>query len=498
MTPPPRETDHGRGQDHSRGAIRGGAAIMGSNAGRQLLRLGVTVVLARMLTPEEFGLVAVMTAIVAIVGVFMEIGLSVATVQREQVSQEALSTLFWINSGAGAALTLALVALSPVIASFFMRPELIALSCAVAATFLLNGLAVQHRALLQRNLQFQARAQINLVSAFIAGGVAIGLAAVGAGYWALVGQLLISDTIALLLLHRAVHFVPGRPRWSREIVEMLRFAIPLLGFNFVLSLAQNLCVALLGRASGAAAVGLYTRAFALAIIPQNLASGAAEHVALPRLAQFQGSPERFAVSYLLGVRTVLFVTLPVAVMFATAGEPIAHLVYGHQWGEVGALLSAFAPGLAVAPLLHSAGQIYLARGDSVRMFRWGVFGSVVIGVGTVCGLRWGALGVAAAWSATTLALLLPGLIYAFHGTPVSLRDVARAVSGIYVGGAVMAVVALTARALLADLPAWLQVPLILLPALITYVGGAWWFLGQRGLIETVLRQLLHRRAGGSA
>lgn len=479
------------------GTIRGGAAIMASNAGRQLLRLGVTVALARLLTPEEFGLVAIMTALVAVAGVFLEIGLSAATVQRANVSEETLGTLFWINTGLGALLTLGCALASPWIAAFFARPELIALSCAVGLTFLLNGLGVQHRALLQRNMKFQVRARINLVSALIGGAAALLLALGGAGYWALAGQLLISDGIALLLLHRAQRFVPRRPRWSAEVADMLRFAMPLLGFNLALALAQNLCVALLGRSSGAAAAGLYTRAFALAIIPQNLASGAAEHVALPRLAQVRDAPDRYAASYLLGVRTALFVTLPVAVMFAVAGDPIAQVVYGGRWTEVGALLAAFAPGLAVAPLLYSTGQIFLSRGESVRMLRWGLFGSLLIGAGTVGGLRWGTPGVAWAWSASMLMLVLPGMVYGFHGTTITLSALLRAVVGVYAAATLMAGVALALTPLCDGLGAWLQLPLIAIPAALVYVGSSWALFGQRELINTVAGELLRRRGGGA-
>lgn len=474
------------------GAIRGGAAIGASNAGRQLLRLAIMIVLARILTPDEFGVVAVMTAMFAVAAVFQELGLTAATVQKGSVSTDAVSTLFWINAAAGLVLALLFELLAPLIAWFFARPELIPLCRVAALTFLLNGLMVQHRALLQRNMQFGKRATADLSAAAIGGAGALLLAIAGFGTWALVAQILLTDLVTLTLTWWAVRFVPGRPVWTHEVHEMLRFSGPLLAFNVVVSLAQNLSTALLGRGTGAAAAGLYTRAFALANIPQLLLYGAATHVALPRLSRVKDSAEAFASFYCQGVQLMALATVPVAAIFAVFGEQLALFVYGPQWGEVGVLLSAFAPGLAAAPLLHSTGQIFLARGESHRMLRWGLFGTGVIGIGTVVGLRWGALGVACGWSATTLLLLLPGLHYAFRGSAVTLGRVVLAVRGVYAATAGMAIIGWAARELLAPLAPWLQLPLGLAIAATAYLALSWFLCGQRALIESVFARLLRR------
>lgn len=474
------------------GAIRGGAAIGASNAGRQLLRLGIMIVLARLLTPDQFGVVAVMTAIFAVAAVFQELGLSAATVQRDQVSAQAVSTLFWVNATAGTLLTLLFIALAPLIADFFARPELTLLCRFAAISFLLNGLVVQHRALLQRNMQFGRRAMVDLSAAALAGMGALILALAGFGTWALVAQILIADVVTLTLIFWAVRFVPRRAAWTQEVREMLRFSGSLLAFNVVVSLAQNLSTALLGRGTGAPAAGVYTRAFALANIPQILMYGAATHVALPRLSRVRDSPEEFASFYCQGVQLMALVTVPVAAIFAVFGDQLALFVYGAQWGEVGALLRAFAPGLAVAPLLHSTGQIFLARGESHRMLRWGLFGTSIIGIGTVVGLRWGALGVAWGWSATTLLLLLPCLFYTFHGSAITVRRVATSLRGVYGAAVGMAVVGWGVRQLLSPLVLWLQLPLALAITMSAYLALAWFVFGQRALIESVFDRIFRR------
>lgn len=480
------------GKVSSSRAIRGGAAIAASNAGRQLLRLAVVIVLARLLTPEEFGVVAVMTALFAVGAVFQEMGLSAATVQRSAVSRQSLSTLFWINSGIGVLLTAGFAGLAPLIAGFFGRPEL-ALLCRIAScTFLLNGLAVQHRALLQRDMRFGSQAATGMSAAALGGACALGMAATGWGYWSLVGQILVTDLVTLLLLLRAVHFVPGRPRMTTEVVDMLRFGGSLFGFNLVLSIAQNLNVALLGRSVGAAAAGLYTRGFTLASLPLGLLSGAAAYVALPKLSQFRESDAGFADFYYRGVQLIALVTAPVALLFALLGDTIALCVYGPQWVEAGPLLRIFGLGLLVSPLLHSTGQVFLARGQSQRMFRWGVFGACVIGAGTVLGLRWGAVGVAWGWSLSTLTLLVPGLVYAFRGTSISIGGVARSVVRVYCAAAAAAPLGLGVRRIFEDSSVWLQLGVTATLVLLAYIALCYFALGQKPLIREVAQGVFRR------
>lgn len=475
----------------SSGAIRGGAAIALGNAGRQLLRLGVTIVLARMLSPEEFGIVAVMTAVFALGGVFQELGLSAATVQTARLSVQAVSTLFWINAGFGALLALGFAAMAPWIAQFFAHAELTDLCRVAALTFLLNGLGVQRRALLQRSMQFSRQARIDLAAAVLGGVCALGLAMAGWGYWALVGQILVNDGVALLLLLRAVRLAPVKPAWTSEVRDMLRFGGSLFAFNLIYAAAQNLCIVLLGRESGVAAAGIYTRAQALATLPQGLLYRAAAHVALPTMSRVKDSAAEFVTFYYQGIQLLTLVTVPLAVVFAVFGDQIALLVYGPQWHAVSDLLQAFALGLSVAPLLHSTGQIFLARGESHRMLRWGLFGCLIVALGTVLGLHWGAVGVAWGWSIASVLLLWPCVGYAFRGTGISIGGLARAVGGVYAAAACTAPVGMLARRTLEGQPLWLQLPLSLALLLLVYVALCYFVFGQGLLIRAVMSRVFH-------
>lgn len=472
------------------GAIRGGAAIAMSKIGGQVLILFTTVLLARLLTPREFGAVAVITAVLALGLILQEAGLSVATIQRERVSTEAVSTMFWINVALGLTLTTTFAALSHPIANFFRQPDLATICQATSLTFLLNGLVVQHRALLQRSMRFMTTARIDLGSVLVGGLCAIALAAAGFGYWALVAQLLIRDTLAMLMLAHAVRWRFSRPAVTSEVREMLVFGISMLGFNVMLTVSMNLQAVLVGRGVGLADAGIYTRAYALANIPQTLLQSAAAHVALPRLSRAQRDDAGFANFYYSGVQLMCLVTLPIVLGFAVFGDQIALVVYGSQWGEASDLLRVFSVGLAVAPLLHSTGPVFIARGDPHRMFRWGVFGACAAMIGTVIGLRWGTVGVAWGLSATMLFLLLPCLMYSYRGTELSVANVARAVGGIYAAAACALPLGWAARQVLASLPDPLELVLGLGFSAIMYVVLCYFVFGQKAAIRNIIERLL--------
>lgn len=471
-------------------AIRGGAVVLMSRMGRQVLTLGVTILLARLLTPEEFGAVAIIIALVALGMVFQQAGLSAATVQRERVSVQAVSTMFWLNASFGLALTLLFAALAHPIADLLTHPELAVVCQVMSLTFFLNGLMAQHRALLQRSMRFATTARIEMGSALCGSLCAIAIALSGHGYWALVAQVLIADALALPMLVRAVRWPLTRPLLTGEVREMVIFGSSMLGFNFVVTAANNLHVVLLGRGAGTAAAGFYTRAYALASVPQNLLQGAAAYVALPKLSRVQRDDARFANFYYGSVQLLSLVTLPVALTFAIFGDQIALLIYGSQWGRISDLLRIFSIGLAVTPLLQSTGPVLLARGETHRMFRWGIFGACVMILGTLVGLRWGTIGVAWGWSASMLLLLLPCLLYCYRGTNLTVGGLVRAVGGIYAAAVCALPVGWVARKVLASRSMLLELPLALSLSLLAYVVLCYFAFGQKALIKKVAVRLL--------
>lgn len=435
-----------------------------------------------------------MTAVFSIGAVFQELGLSAATVQRTSVSSQAIATLFWINTGMGALLTVAFGGLSPLIAAFYTQPELTLLCAVTSVTFLLNGMAVQHRAVLQRQMRFGVQAKINVAPPVIGGIVALLIAWRGGGIWSLAGQIIVTDAVTLVLLLWVAPLPIVRPKLTQEVRELLRFGVSLFGFQLVYAFASNLYVVLLGRSAGAVATGVYTRALALVVIPQSFFYMAAGYVALPKLSKLKESDSEFALFYYRSLELVALVSAPIVILFALFADQIAVCAYGDQWGEVPDLLRIFSLGMAIAPIIHSTSQVYAARGEGERFFRWGVVSACVMCATALVGLNWGMQGVAWGWSASAVILLVPGLRYAFEGTHLSIRGVIAACMNPWCAAVCMVPAGLLIRHLLRGVSVWVQLPLSLAFCVLIYLLLAWFVFRQRELMRSVLRLVFSRRA----
>ena len=199
-------------QDLKEKTIRGGAARLGSQVASLALRTGALVVLARLLGPKDFGLVGMVTAFTGLLSWFRDFGLSAAAVQRSDITKDQHSTLFWINVLLGALLALVTLAAAPAIAAFYHEPRLVRVSAVLGTAFLFNAVGIQHSALLQRQMRFTAMAAISVVSLMVGTAIAIGGAAIGYGYWALVANSVTTPLVASVGFWLATGWVPGMPR----------------------------------------------------------------------------------------------------------------------------------------------------------------------------------------------------------------------------------------------------------------------------------------------
>jgi len=203
--------------------IRGGIARIFAQGVSLLVRVGSLMVLARLLGPEDFGLLGMVTAFTGVLSWFRDFGLSSAAVQRTFVTEEQLSTLFWVNIAFGAVLALVTVAMAPAIAAFYNEPKLSAVTAVLATAFIFNSAGVQHSAFLQRQMRFTALAVISVTSLVIGTAIGIGGAIAGYGSWALVAMSVAQPFIATIGFWIATRWVPGIPNRRAGISSMLQF-----------------------------------------------------------------------------------------------------------------------------------------------------------------------------------------------------------------------------------------------------------------------------------
>ena len=465
------------GHDLARRSVRGGIATLTSQGVQLVLRLAGTAVLARLLTPADYGLIGMVTAVVNIAEVFKDAGLSMATVQRDRISHEQTSTLFWLNVLISAFLGLCVLAGSPLVASLYGRPELAAVTAALAASFVISGLATQHQALLRRHMRFGDLAGIQIVSYGVSLVVTIVLACLGWRYWALVGGTVAQALAVTLLTFYACPWVPGRPRRGAGVRDMLGFGGYLTGFNVVNHFSRNADNILIGRFLGVGPLGLYAKAYDLFMMPVTQIRTPMMNVAMPALSAIKDQPERYCKYYQRAIHIMASLTMPVAMYCAVEADVLVEAILGPQWLGAAPILRIMAVAGVIQPTAGTVGLVLCSLGRAKRHFTMGAMNSLFIVGSFILGLPWGALGVALSYTIVTYLLLLPTLWYSFRRSPVSVADYFSAVSRPALASVVMGSALLLVRPHLIGVPAVASMGGALVIGLLVYVLSLFAILG---------------------
>ena len=423
-------------------SVRGGAVTLGTQAIKFVLQLGSTAVLARLLTPADFGLIAMVAVFTGFVGLFKDLGLSMATVQREHITHAQVSTLFWINVALSILLAGIGCALAPVVAWFYGEPRLLWVTVAISCTFIFGGLAAQHTALLRRQMRFGGLAVRDITSQAVGLTVAVSLALDGWTYWALVAQVGATGMVGTLSVWTASGWRPGAVARDAELGRMLRFGGHLTGFTILNYGVNNLDYLLLGRVWGPNALGIYNKAFQLMSIPSRQLAAPVRAVAMPGLSRLANDPSKLCRSYETLVGRLAILLCPIIAFVVAVPELTVDILLGSQWVDASPILFWLALGSLRAPLSNTAGTLLTSLGMTRELFRWGFIGGAVMMTGIVVGLPYGARGVAVAYTVATLAVGTPLLlIYLSRVTEISVRSLGKAMvpSGLLTSAVLVAV-----------------------------------------------------------
>lgn len=402
--------------------IRSGAITITTQAAKLVLQLLSTAILARILKPSDFGMVAMVMAIIALVALLEDAGLSKATIQRAKLTHEQVSNLFWVNILMGAVLLLLTFTLAPVMAWFYKEPRLLKITLVYAITFPLVSSGIQHRALLKRQMQFASIAVIEILSIVVGVATAILFALNGAEYWALIAMPLSSATVSTLLSWILCRWRPGLPNRGSGVRPLLMFGINLTAFNIINRISRVIDNILIGRLYGADILGIYAKAYRLLLFPLQQINRPLGSVAIPTLSILQNQPRRYRDYYRKGIEMISFLGKPLAVCLFVAADEVILFFLGDQWLEAIPVFRALGPASFLATTNVASGWIFISLGQTKRQLKWGAFASVFFTAGIVAGLPWGTLGVAYAVSVSRLILKVPGLWYCYARTPVNLSD----------------------------------------------------------------------------
>lgn len=438
---------------------------------RLILNFAISVILARLLTPEDFGLIGMIAIFTGFVQLFTELGLGAAIIQKPDLAERHRSTVFWVNLQVGLLLTILVAALAPLLATFYDEPALLGLTVVIALNFLLGSLGIVQRALLRKQMAFRRLFVVNIVAAILAGAVAITMALVGYGVWSLVAQLLVRTIVSAVMLW---FLTPWKPKWLFNVgglKELLGFSSNLLGFSAINYWARNMDNLLIGRIIGSAALGIYSRAYSIMLLPLTQISAVMTQVMFPVLSSIQGDLALTRRVYLRATRSIALLSFPLMVGLLVVADSFVLVVYGEQWAEVIPLLRIFCLAGLMQSVGTTVGWIYTSQGRTDQMFKWGVFSGVVRGVSFVVGLQWGVIGVAVAYFASGLLLWFPS--WAIPGRLINLRVglMVRNLAGVLLAAVAMGVLVLAVRHVLPTFwPEWVRLAGFVAVGAMSYLG----------------------------
>jgi PST family polysaccharide transporter len=468
-----------------RKSIQGGVVAVCAQGAKLVLQTATMMLLARLLTAEDFGLQGMTAILMTFLGLFREAGLASATIQRREVTPEQISTLFWINTAVGIVMSMLTIVLAPAVAWFYGEPRLFWITIVSGASFVFAGLAAQHQALITREMRFVTLAKIDIISFALSAALGVMIAWFDGHYWALVGMAVAAPVISAAGVWLANPWIPGRPRRGAGVKSMLHFGWMTTCTGIIVFMAWNADNILIGRFWGAEALGLYGRAYQLATLPVNQLNAALTGVAFSALSRIQDDPERQARSFLRGYFLLLSLTIPIVISYPLFAEEIVDVMLGEKWVAVAPVFALLAPTALVFALANPLSLLVASRGLARRGFTIAAVTTPLVIVGIVLGLSHGPKGVALGYSLAMLLLIVPITIWSLYGTRISLARLWTVVQKPLLSGVVASIAGVVVKITLGS--QLTPIPYLLIGVFIVFGVYAWTLLIALGQKDIFLR-----------
>ena len=411
-----------------RRTARGGLYTVATMALNFFVVATSTIWLTRALSPADFGLYGMILVIINFSTQFVDLGLSRAVVQRAEITHEQVSTLFWINLAIATIIAAIIAAATPLICDFYREPALAPVNLAMSSLFVISGLMLQHRALLQRRMEFGRINSVAAISPVVGAVAGIVVATLGGGYWALVTVTLVTQLANCVGMWMACSWRPGPPRRGTGSREMLAFGGHVTAFQFINYFTRNGDNILLGWRWGKEPLGLYSQAFRLMLLPASKIMTPLMQVMIPTLARLTDTPEKYRRFFHSALSLLATACILPSVLTMLLAPEVFPLVLGEQWNDSVPIFLVLGPAAIVTATSSASWWLYLTFGHVERQTYAGIANMVFTVIAILCGLPYGPLGVAVAVTFARVASNLPYFAYSCRDTPISLKDYLGAVS----------------------------------------------------------------------
>ena len=442
-------TSHGRPRDLRALVVSGVRWKIGSQLALQVLSFASTLTLARLLSPRDFGLAGIALVFASLAFLLADVGLGASLVQRRELTEDDRSTAFWTNAGLGCLLAAAGVGLSWPLADLYHQPRVQPLFAVLSLSFLLTALGTTQAALLIRDLRFRSLELRTLAATSISIAAAIVLAALGYGPWAIIVQTLVTCVVSTALLWRSSTWRPQRRYSFQSLRQLLGYGGPIFGSTLVWYVERNLDNVLIGRFRGPAALGNYGLAYNIMLAPLKKVVLPVQQVLFPALSRVRDQKDAAAI-WLRMTRIFAAAAVPSLAGLAIVAPDFVVVVLGEKWR----------PAVHVLQILTWVGLIQLAAAQTTTIlealgragdvFRYSLASASLSVVGFAIGLHWGIVGVAAGYAIANTVAIPVYVAVGSRAVGLSIGDFGRAVGGVVVIAAVMAVAVAAVRLALID------------------------------------------------
>ncbi|ADQ84969.1 MOP flippase family protein [Methylovorus sp. MP688] len=360
-----------------------------SQASKILFQLASMAILARLLPPSDYGVMAMASVVTTLAGMLREMGTGTAIIQKQELTPEVMSTVFWLNMAMGTVLGLVLWLTSPLIAIFFKEPQLVGVLTLMAIIFPISSSTTVHQALLERSSKFKVLTIMDLMTQAAGLGVAIIAALNGAGVYSFVIPAIVTSLISSVWLWSHSGWNP-RLLWStHEFKVLLHFTGNLTAFNFVNYFSRNADSMVIGRMLGSVALGTYSMAYKLMLFPVQNLTWVVNRVLLPTLSRLQNNKDEAKTLYLKSLNMIVTLTAPMMVGLWVLREPFVAVAFGPKWTAVVAILAWLAPVGLIQSAVSTTGTVFTAYGKTNLMFKLGLLGTVINVTSFLIGAQYG-------------------------------------------------------------------------------------------------------------
>ncbi len=404
-------------------SVKSAGIMIGSRAAGTIIQFFSAVILARLLSPQDFGLVAMVTVFSLLLYNVGLNGFVEAIIQARELRHDQISNLFWIGILISSSLAILFILFTPLLSLLYKEPRVIAIGRVMAIGFIFSALATEHQALMMRNMQF-GKIFVSEFSATVFSTImAIVLALNGAGYWAIVGRQLSIGIVAAIFSWIQCPWRPALPRRGVKIKSFIKFAASTFVNFSVNYFARNIDKAILGWKCGSIELGYYDRAYRIFVLPVSQLTDPLSSVALSTLSKIREEPLAYRNFYLKAISTVSLVGMYISALLTVSGKEIINILLGQKWSQAGIIFIAFGPSIGIILLYQTITWLYLSRGLPHVLLKWTISASSFMFILYLIGVKYRGIGMAIAYSISLYLLVIPGLHFAVKGTAIKLRDI---------------------------------------------------------------------------